>query len=104
MKVYNKLIRDHIPDIIEKDGKVHKVHVANDEEYTTALKSKLLEEVREFIEEPCIGELADILEVIDSLKSYHGFSDEDIEAVKSKKYSERGGFDKRLILEWVNHV
>lgn len=104
MKTYNKLIRDNIPSIIEADGNRYKMHVASDEEYMIALKAKLREETLEFSEEPSVEELADILEVIDSLKSYYGFSDEDIEAVKSKKHSERGGFDKRLILEWVDHV
>jgi predicted house-cleaning noncanonical NTP pyrophosphatase (MazG superfamily) len=33
MKVYNKLVRDHIPDIIKKDGKLPTTKVLSNEEY-----------------------------------------------------------------------
>lgn len=33
MKVYNKLVRDKIPEIIEEDGKTCKTRILSDEEY-----------------------------------------------------------------------
>ena len=46
--VYNKLVRDRIPELIEQAGKVAVCHIAEGEEYTLALREKLWEEVREF--------------------------------------------------------
>ena len=41
MKVYNKLVRDKIPEIIEADGKVCRTHILSNEEYIAALEAKL---------------------------------------------------------------
>ena len=37
MKVYNKLVRDKIPEIIETDGKTCKTRILSDEEYIASL-------------------------------------------------------------------
>ena len=39
MKVYNKLVRDKIPEIIEADGKVCRTHILSNEEYIVALEA-----------------------------------------------------------------
>lgn len=38
MKVYNKLVRDKIPEIIEADGKVCRTHILSNEDYIVALE------------------------------------------------------------------
>ena len=48
MKVYNKLVRDKIPEIIEADGKTCKTRILSNEEYIAALEVKLNEEVAEY--------------------------------------------------------
>ena len=48
MKVHNKLVRDKIPEIIEKDGKTCVTHILSGEKYIVALETKLNEEVAEF--------------------------------------------------------
>ena len=99
MTVYNKLVRDKIPEYLNSKGITHKIHSADEMEYWTKLKEKLTEEVLEFQADESIGELADILEVIDAIKKYKNFSEADIDEAKTKKLNDRGGFDKRIILE-----
>jgi len=101
MKVYNKLVRDNIPAIIESTGKKFTCHVASDEEYREKLKEKLLEEVNEFQEEPCLEEMADIFEVFSTLLYVMGFSKEELEQRADEKNQKRGAFDSRIILESV---
>ena len=48
-KVYNKLVRDRIPEIIEKDGASFKTSVLNDEDFKTELLKKLIEEAQEVV-------------------------------------------------------
>ncbi|MBN2900046.1 MAG: nucleoside triphosphate pyrophosphohydrolase [Clostridia bacterium] len=98
---YNKLVRDNIPSIIEENNKSYTTHIADEDEYRAALLMKLNEETMEFISEPCVEELADILEVIDALKHTFKIEDDEVERVKSRKRTERGGFEKRIILETV---
>jgi len=97
---YNKLVRDNIIQIIQSKGQTASFHIAGtDEEYWMKLKEKLLEEVNELLQDESMGEVADVLEVLEAMCAYKGFSKLEVEEVKNKKLEERGGFEKRIILE-----
>ena len=101
IKHYNKLIRDNIPEIIKSKGQEPVVRVLSDEEYIIRLKEKLLEEVREYIEDSCIEELCDVYEILDAIKAIEGYTNAEIEAIKKAKADKNGAFNKRLFLESV---
>mgnify|MGYP001241656500 CR=1 FL=1 len=48
-KVFNKLVRDKIPEIIEENDEYSLIRTLNDKEYEKALYDKLLEEANEVI-------------------------------------------------------
>ncbi len=100
---YDKLIRDHIPEIILASGKTPITHIADDIEYWQKLKLKLREEVEEVLEEKNIPEeLADVLEVIHAICAVQGIDLAHLESIRQTKKDARGGFAKRLILEQTN--
>lgn len=101
MRVYNKLVRDKIPEIIEADGKHCKTHILPDNDYITALEAKLNEEVAEYQVDKNLEEMADILEVLQAICVAKGYSLEDLENVRAKKNDERGGFQEKIFLEYV---
>ncbi len=94
-----KLVRDKIPEIIEKSGKKAIIHIADNNEYWNSLKDKLIEEANEFINNNTQEELADILEVIYSICNYKNFDVNNIEKIRVKKAEERGGFKNKIILD-----
>ena len=96
--VYNKLVRDNIPIIIEKRGQLASFRILEDEEYSYCLRQKLNEEVAEFQQDRNLEELADILEVVYALSEDLGYSKEDLMEAYRKKHEERGGFSKRILL------
>ncbi len=98
---YNKLVRDRLPEIIEKEGNTPVTHIADDEEYWQRLKEKLKEEVNEFLKESNEEELADILEVIYAIREFKKISKEKLELLRKEKAKRRGGFKNRIILEEV---
>jgi predicted house-cleaning noncanonical NTP pyrophosphatase (MazG superfamily) len=98
---YNKLVRDKIPEIIKEKGQTPIIHFASDEEYWKKLREKLLEEVDEFLKDDNEEELADILEVIDSICNFKKFDKNKLNELKEKKKVKRGGFSKKIILEEV---
>ncbi len=93
-----KLVRDRIIDIIRANGEEPKYHVASAAEYERALISKLEEELLEFSAHPCVEELADLQAVIYAIRDHYGW---DLESEREKKERERGGFEKRYILEGI---
>lgn len=95
---YSKLIRDKIPEIIEKDGKNVIVKELNDEEYINALNLKLEEELEEYKESGKVEELADIIEVIYGILAYKGISIGEFNKIRQKKAEQRGAFKRRLML------
>lgn len=97
--VYNKLVRDLIPEYLASKSIEYKMHIATNEEYEEKLFTKLQEEVTELIRDKNIEELADLLEVIDGVIMYKNFSRTDIEKLKQEKFEKRGGFSKKIILE-----
>ena len=103
MKIYNKLVRDKIPEVIAEKGNKFTTHIAGDNEYLQALRDKISEEIQEFYEDPCAQEMADILEVLDALTEYHGIQRAQVEEVKKSKNEKRGKFQKRIILESVDN-
>lgn len=96
---YDKLVRDRIPDIIREKGGSSVTHIADEAEYRAKLKEKLREEVEEYLKDEAIGEIADILEVIEAICINKGFSREAVREAKERKAEERGRFERRIILE-----
>ena len=99
MRYYNKLVRDRIPEIIEKEGKSYlfrKLYL--DREYEKALKEKLLEECNEYLESESVEELVDIAEVILALLKTKGIILNDFESMRLAKNIEKGSFDNQIFL------
>ncbi|MBW9158732.1 nucleoside triphosphate pyrophosphohydrolase [Clostridium tagluense] len=101
MKIYNKLVREKIPEIIEATGKNFDIRYAKKEELLPLLETKLNEEVSEYLEDRNLEELADVMEVLFGLASALGYSEEDLINKRNAKREERGGFEKGIVLEKV---
>ncbi|TAK03634.1 phosphoribosyl-ATP pyrophosphohydrolase [Patescibacteria group bacterium] len=96
---YDKLVRDKMPERIRAKGEACSFHVADDAEYWQKLKAKMAEEMGEFVRDESADEVADILEVLDAIIAYKKFDRAEIEAIKKRKFDERGGFEGRIILD-----
>lgn len=95
--VYEKLVRDLIPDLIAAQGEKPNIRMLDDAEYRDCLSRKLDEEVQEFHKENNLEELADILEVVYALAEING-GREELESIYAQKHEARGGFSKRIFL------
>lgn len=106
MKIYNKLVRDKITDIIETDGRIAKYRILDDNEYRQELNKKLQEEVKEYLEDNNVEELADIVEVIYGILNSMDVSIKEFEKIRINKQEKRGAFEKRIYLEeaeqWIS--
>lgn len=96
--VYNKLVRDLIPELIKEQGEVPHFRFLCDEEYTRCLEDKLDEEVGEYHRDRNIGELADILEVVFALAENLGCTRDALMESYQRKHDARGGFQNRVFL------
>lgn len=103
-RIYNKLVRDNIPNIIKEKGETPITRILNDNEYKKELENKLYEEYKEVLEangNDRVEELADMLEVISALAKLEGKSLEEVITVSKEKSNKRGAFDNRIFLEKV---
>ena len=94
-----KLVRDYIPEIIMKSGRqCEYFRIESEGQHMAFLKEKMLEELDEFMSEPCEEEAADMLEVLLSMLKVKGISFEDVEDAAFTKRLERGSFNDGFVL------
>ncbi|MEK7142710.1 MAG: nucleoside triphosphate pyrophosphohydrolase [Patescibacteria group bacterium] len=100
--IYNKLIRDRIPEITQADGWLSKTKILNKPEFLKELKKKILEEVNELNQshnrKDIISELVDIQELIDNILKETKIKFQAFRQIQAQKRKKRGGFEKKLFL------
>lgn len=103
----NKLWRDKAVDWLLEQGSILHWRVLNDNEMNHELKRKLIEEAHEVHaaktkEELCL-ELADILEVVETIAHHHDLNMNEIRHLQHEKRLKRGGFMGRKFVSLAEH-
>ena len=102
MPVYNKLVRDRIPEIIGLSGKTFTSRLLPEDEYLLELNKKMHEELAEYetatSSEDALEELADLLELIHAVTEYYDSTVDELEQIRADKATKRGGFEERIFL------
>ena len=97
--VYNKLVRDKIPENINSIiGRTCNYKILDEDEYMKELDKKLFEEAHEFIEEHSVEELADLTEVILAIMKAKNISKEQVEESRRIKNNKKGSFNDKIYL------
>ena len=99
MKVFNKLVRDKIPEKIINNGEIAVTRILDNEEYLEELNIKLEEEVKEYLADGNVEELADIVEVIYGLLDAKNVTFDEFENIRKLKVEKRGAFKDKIFLE-----
>ena len=101
-QIFNKLVRDNIPDKIEKNGEVAVTRILDNGEYREELYKKLLEEANEVInaktKEDILEELADVYEVVRAISELEKSNIDNVVELSNNKRLIRGGFNNRIFL------
>ncbi len=103
-KVYNKLVRDRIPEIIKANGEVPVTRILDDKEYKEELEKKLYEEYQEVLGatgKDRVEELADMLEIMKYLAKLENSTIEEVTTIAREKSKKRGAFEDKIFLEKV---
>ena len=99
---FNKLVRDKVPEIIQKRGENVTTALLGKDTLVRVLREKLIEEAYELLDakdlQSVIAEMADVREALDTLIQKMGLTPEAISDVQSKKRQDRGGFTKGIVL------
>jgi len=104
--IYNKLVRDKIPEIIKQDGAVAQFRILEKEEFLKELFKKLEEEVNELItskddKHDLEKEIGDVREVIEAIIEGLDLDKGEILRLRCERKVKRGGFSQRIFLESV---
>ena len=103
-RIHNKLVRDKIPEMIVANEQMPDFYIYPEQDYENELILKLQEESGEYLESKNPEELADVLEVLMELGRIRNIPFSEIEALRQKKFAERGGFSKRIFLVSVEEI
>lgn len=102
MKIYNKLVRDKIPEILKSKKENFITRILTDNEYIDALNLKIQEELKEYLESGEVEELADLEEVLRAILDFKKVSYEEFEKIRLEKVNKRGSFKDKIFLESTN--
>lgn len=94
-----KLVRDHVGEALGGEGTISYEPIVDQDEHVALLRRKLVEEAAEYLANPSVEELADVLEVVWSLHRVD--LRVPFEVVKQRaaaKRTERGGFDRGMVM------
>lgn len=101
-KIFNKLVRDKVPEIIESEGLYTLTKTLDKKEFDAALNNKILEEANEVINatsrESIKEELADLLEVIYAKAKACNIEIKEVEEYRISKRNTKGGFNDGIYL------
>lgn len=100
---FNKLVRDKIPEKIQRNGEEAIAAKLDKIILSQLLKRKLVEEALEVLDsesdEDLVVELADMLEVLDGILRQHQIDIKVVLDQKEKKREKAGGFEKGIYLK-----
>jgi predicted house-cleaning noncanonical NTP pyrophosphatase (MazG superfamily) len=104
MKIYNKLVRDKILDIIKRDGESPVSRKLSLKEFKHEALKKVVEEAQEILgaensKDELIKEIADLEEVLKAVMDAYKITRAEVNKIKNKRKSTRGAFEKRIFLE-----
>ena len=106
MKKYNKLVRDLIPEIIEKAGKKFSISkIKTKKELKKYVEKKILEEMNELLNSKTrkekINEFADVYEILDKYLKVNNISYNEVKEARKIKNDKSGAFSKNFVLNWT---
>lgn len=107
MATYNKLVRDKIPELINKSGKECKfVKLVTKEDIEPFLKAKLLEEVSELLsandQNERLEELVDVMETLTAYMKFYQIDSPTLWAKQIIKANNKGTFAEFVVLQEVS--
>lgn len=101
-RTFGKLVRDRIPEHVERGGETSEVYLARPEEIEQLLRQKLVEEALEVRSAEGVAEvmaeLGDVEEVVNAILHQIGETRTALDAIQRKKRADRGGFESGRVL------
>ena len=103
---FKKLVRDRIPEIISAEGENPIIRTLSREEFKKELLKKLVEEAKEAAEtngaqKDLIKEIGDVREVLAAIIREFEIDEGEVEKMQKERREARGGFDKKIFLEYI---
>ena len=97
----NILVRDRIPELIERSGRTPKAKMLEDNEFLKATIAKLKEEVAQYEKNKTMEELVDIVEIVYSILKVKTVGLDEFERLRIIKNVEKGSYDLKIFLEKI---
>ena len=106
-----KLVRDNLPELLTKQGYPYSAKVLLPSELASHIVGKMPEEVNEIkfalanqSKDALVEEIADLIELIDSLVKVANVTKEDLADAKQRKTDSRGSFTTGQFIHYVDLV
>lgn len=99
MGAYNKIVRDNIPNILEKLGKKFDYEILQEEKALEALYLNLISTIYDGLDSKSLGDIVESIDLLIEIGKEYGYSEEDISNFRNKTKHEKGDFSKKIFLK-----
>lgn len=102
--IFDKLVRDKIPDLQRDSGAIPSLRVLTPKEHKEQLINKIIEEAREILpaaRDELASEMADVQQALDDLRDLMGVSAEELARAQALKNDKKGSFKKGIFIDHV---
>lgn len=99
--VYNRLVRDKMPEIIEAMGNIAICQALDNQTFGQALLDTIARSANQFSETTSLESLADLLDCLDAWLEVNGLTMEEVEKARMERVKRCGHYHNKTFLEVV---
>lgn len=99
MNSYNKVVRNKVPQILQKSGVSFNFEVLSKDRSVEYLYSILISYIYDSVETKSLSEIVECIDLLTSIASEYGYSEEDILSEKNRITEEKGSYSEKILLK-----
>lgn len=99
MEMCNKIVRDNIPNILERLGEKFDIEILDKDKGLEFLYLNLISTIYDSFENKSLENISEAIELLTAIAKEYNYTEQDIIEQRNKTKEEKGDFSKKILLK-----